>query len=88
MATSRQYGDAGSDLRIAIATFIRSIYTQTIDDDSVGALMASRLIPLNKMPGLRPIGVGEVLRRIIGKVVMCALKSDVVRACANTDVRT
>ena len=49
--TSRQYGDAGSDLRVAFTTSIRSVCTQTIDDDSVGAL-ASRLIPLNKMPGL------------------------------------
>ena len=48
--------------------------------------MASRLIPLNKMPGLRPIGVGEVLRRIIGKVVMSTLKPDVVKACANSQM--
>ena len=48
--------------------------------------MASRLIPLNKMPGLRPIGVGEVLRRIIGKIVMSTLKSDVVKSCANSQM--
>ena len=29
--------------------------------------VASRLIPLNKNPGVRPIGVGEVLRHIVGK---------------------
>ena len=84
--TSRRFGDAGSDLRVAIATFTRSICTQTIDDDTVGALMASRLIPLNKKPGLRPIGVGEVLRRIIGKIVMSTLKSDVVKSCANSQM--
>ena len=84
--TSRGYGDTGSDLRTAIAAVTRSLCTQTVNDDSIGPLMASRLIPLNKMPGLRPIGVGEVLRRIIGKVVMSTLKTDVVESCANSQM--
>ena len=44
--------------------------------------MACRLIPLDKMPGVRPIGVGEVLRRIIGKVVMSVVRKDVLNATA------
>ena len=32
---------------------------------------------MDKNPGLRPIGVGEVLRRIAGKVVMTVIKTDV-----------
>ena len=84
--TSRGYRDAGNDLRVAIAAVTRSLCSEIINDDSIGPLMASRLIPLNKMPGLRPIGVGEVLRRIIGKVVMSTLKPDVVKACANSQM--
>lgn len=45
---------------------------------SLEALIARRLIPLDKNPGLRPIGVGEVLRRIAGKVVMEVVKEDVM----------
>ena len=37
------------------------------------------MIPLDKRPGLRPIGVGEVLRRIAGKAVMILLKKDVLQ---------
>jgi len=40
-------------------------------------LTAGRLVPLDKCPGLRPIGIGEILRRIIGKCVMMVLKKDV-----------
>ena len=42
------------------------------------ALIACRLIPLDKNPGLRPIGVSEVLRRIDGKVIMKVVKDDVM----------
>ena len=34
------------------------------------AFLACRLIPLDKNPGLRPFVIGEVLRRIAGKVVV------------------
>ena len=41
---------------------------------------ACRMIPLKKNPGLRPIGVGEVLRRIAGKAIMRISKNDVIRS--------
>ena len=47
------------------------------DPQSLEALLAGRLIPLNKNPGLRPIGIGETLRRILGKAVMSVIKQDV-----------
>ena len=38
---------------------------------SIKSYTASRIIPLEKKPdGVRPIGIGEVLRRIIGKAVL------------------
>jgi len=45
-----------------------------------GTLAETSQIPLDKNPGLRPIGVGEVLRRIAGKVVMQIVKNDVTKA--------
>ena len=39
--------------------------------------MAGRLIPLDKNLGLRPYGVGKILRRIAGNVVMKVVKEDI-----------
>jgi hypothetical protein len=44
------------------------------------ALTASRLVALDKCPGVRPIGIGECLRRLIGKVVAAKTKQQVVEA--------
>ena len=47
-------------------------------------LMACRLIPLDKgdtkegKPGVRPIGVDEVLRRLIGKLIIGVIKEDII----------
>ena len=42
--------------------------------------MACRLIPLDKKPGLRSIGLGEILRRIARKAVMMLFKNDITHA--------
>ena len=44
------------------------------------------MIPLNKNPSLRPIGLGEVLRRIAAMVVMNILKKDVMNAAGSLHV--
>ena len=45
-------------------------------------MLANRLIPLDKGNGeVRPISVGEVIRRIIGKCVMRVIKQDIIEAC-------
>ena len=50
------------------------------------------MIPLDKNPGLRPIGNGEVLQLIAGKVIVSHLKEDVIQSvgslqvCAGQDV--
>ena len=59
----------------------KTLCTTYIDPATIERLVASRLIPLDKDEGaVRPIGVGEVIRRIIGKCVMNVAKGDVVEA--------
>ena len=78
--TSKVYGDCGVDLRTALANFTKRVCREDVCDDSLEAFIACRLIPLDKNPGLRPIGVGEVLRRICGKAVMSVVKQDIVNS--------
>ena len=63
------------------AIAIMTLCTEYIDPSTIEPLIASRLIPLDKGEGaVRPIGVGEVIRRICGKCVMNIAKRDVVDA--------
>ena len=46
------------------------------------------LIPLNISPGVRPMRIGDVLRRIIGKVEMSVVKKEVVQLLGSLQVCT
>ena len=64
---SQNYSDAGRDLRSSIAVMVRTLATQKVNiqpnqSTSLEAFLSCRLIPLDKNPGVRPIGIGEVLR--------------------------
>ena len=71
--TSKQFGKCSNDLCNTFAEVIKKICTTDNISSSLEAFLACRLIPLDKNPGLRPIGIGEILRRIAGKVVVSHL---------------
>ena len=78
---SKSFKKSGIELCEAIATMTRRLCTEYIDPVGVEAILANRLIPLDKGEGaVRPIGVGEVIRRVMGKCVMQATKPDVIDA--------
>ena len=77
MMGTHTYGAHSEALCQAIANLVKNLCREKVQDaDSLMGLMACRLIPLDKNPGCRPIGVGEVLRRIIGKAVTSILRPD------------
>ena len=81
ITSSTLYGSSSDDLCHAIALLTRQLCSDNLNDpNSIEALMSCRLIPLDKAPGIRPIGIGEVLRRIIGKAVMTVIKPDILNA--------
>ena len=54
---------------------------------TIEPILSNRLIPLDKGNGeVRPIGAGEVIRRLIGKCVSKIGKQDVIEASGATQV--
>ncbi len=72
---SKSYGSSSRRLCQAIADLAKSFSSKPADPNTLQEFVACRLVPLNKGDdkggniGVRPIGIGEVLHRIVGKVV-------------------
>lgn len=81
MVTS--YKETSSELCRAVAAATRRFATEFVDPESLEALLANRGIPLDKCPGLRPVGIGEVKRRVMGKAIMEIVGKDVQKAAGS-----
>ena len=57
-----------------------------VDPLGLHAFTACRLIPLNKNPGVRRIGIAETLRRITAKAIPAIVKQDVETAAGSLQV--
>ena len=85
------FQQASDDLCNSLALVAWHLCTSCVDPDGIDALIACRLIALNKCPGVRPIGIGEVVRQIIAKAVLSIVKLDILEAagplqlCAGQD---
>ena len=73
----KTYKKEGKEMRKQVALMAKTLATTITDPSSLESYIACRLIPLDKCPGLRPIGTGEVLRQIIGKTIGWVLKCDI-----------
>ena len=69
-----------------MAELTKKLCKEKVHPDSLEEYVASRLIPLDKgedregNPGVRPVGVGEILRRLVGKVVMGCIRKDIIKS--------
>ena len=52
----------------------------SVDPEGITSLVACRLSALDKSPEVRPLGIGEALRRIIGKAVLAITSEDIRRS--------
>ena len=77
---------ASSDLCVALSAVARRLCTTFVDPASLSAFVSCRLIALDKSPGVRPIGVGETVRRIIAKAVLSVLKEDIRGAAGSSQL--
>eukprot|EP00794_Sanderia_malayensis_P004395 gene4395-4983_t len=74
MLCSRGYASCSDSLAQSIADATKRICTESVNPESLSELLASRLVPLDKCPGIRPIGIGEALRRIMGKCAISKIR--------------
>ena len=77
------FKSASDDLCHALAAFAKRLCVEEIRESHLTAYIACRLVPLAKNPGVRPIGIGEVLRRIVGKAVLSVIGRDIQKAAGS-----
>ncbi|MEM7298736.1 MAG: C2H2-type zinc finger protein [Bacteroidota bacterium] len=85
---SKSFGKESKNLQESIAKMARIPCTRhrasTVPNENpLEAYTACRLIPLDKNPGIHPIGIGETLRRIIGKAILEIVKEEVMNAAGS-----
>ena len=77
------FKSASDDLCNSLALLTRHICSEFVDPDGLAALLSCRLIALDKDPGVRPIGVCEVVRRIMAKAILKITGGDVQDAAGS-----
>ncbi len=71
------FKEVSDDVYHSLALLSRRMCTEFIDPSILAPLLACRLVALDKNPGVRPIGVCEVARRIISKAILFVIKGDI-----------
>ena len=73
---SKNFNSEGKLLREEIAIMTKNLLKTSYHPSLLEGYTSCRLIPLDKNPGVRPIGIGEVLRRIVGKTITAFFKEE------------
>ena len=76
-----RFGASSKRLRVAIAALACWMANDLPPWAAIRALMAGRLLAIDKSPGIRPIGIGETWRRAIAKCVLHVTGSAAKEAC-------
>ena len=83
---TKAHGKAPDELCQNIADLAKKLCREDIHPECLHEYIACRLIPLDKGKdsqgnvGVRPIGVGEIIRRIVGKVIVENIRDDIIEA--------
>ena len=80
------FQQASLELCEALACVCKWICSSYVDPCGLTAFAGCRLIALNKCQGVRPIGIGEVVRRILGKVILATIGDDIQEAAGALQV--
>ena len=84
----KKFKGEGQDLRDELAKSAHSLASEYIDPSIIDSYVNCHLISLNKCPGVRPIGIGEMGKNIVGKTIAWALKMDIQETAGPLQVCT
>lgn len=76
-----RFGPSSLALGEELAQWTRWLANESPPWAAYRALMANRLIAIDKQPGVRPVGCGEVIRRLMAKAVILACGERATEAC-------
>jgi hypothetical protein len=78
-----RFGTESEALRVEMAAWTNWLANTHPPWAAYRAMMANRLVALDKEPGTRPVGIGEVYRRLWAKCLLKAIGSQATAACGN-----
>jgi hypothetical protein len=81
-----RFGKESLALREEIAEWASWLANDSPPWATYWAVMACRLIALDKSPGVRPVGMGELLRRLLAKIDLHAVGATATAACDNLNL--
>ena len=77
------FGQTSTNLYKLVAKFAKRLAKSIIPPDDLIAYNVCQLVALNKCPVVRPIGIGEVMRRITGRKIVDCIKQDLTALSGN-----
>jgi len=81
-----RHGKASYELREEISAWAEWMGNTFPPFAAYRALLTRRLVALDKQPGVRPVGIGEILYRMIAKLVLTKARPDTKAACGSTQL--
>jgi len=82
------FGAESEAFREEMASWTNWLANETPPWPAYRALMAGRLVALDKQPGVRPVGIGEIYRRLMAKCVLAVTGRQATTACDNLNLCT
>ena len=77
------FGRESELLRDEMAAFTEWLANTIPPYAAIRGLFGNRLVPLDKNPGVRPLGIGETYRRLMGKCVLALRGPEATMVCGN-----
>jgi len=81
-----RYGAESQALREEMAQWTMWLANESPPWAAYRALMAGRLVALDKQPGVRPVGIGEIYRRLMAKCLLVRTGHTATAACDNLNL--